>query len=185
MSERGTHHWFFCSKILAKRKPCGKNSGEGFVSELPESESEVSFLQKNLVQPVCNLMSLTVLNCTSSKTFPLHKKSPQIGYTKSSYFLIPSKMRYTSFFVKNMTFWLRHCWLAHAQEQLQVESLRQLVLTSTHKKPHPSSTTHLLPESLAKGHAKGWGHGSASLGRGHCQCPLPGSCSSGVTTSEE
>ena len=71
MSERGTHNWFFCSKNLAKRKPRGKNSGEGFldVSELPESESEVSFLQKNLVQPVCNLMPLTVLNCNSGWTY--------------------------------------------------------------------------------------------------------------------
>ena len=65
MSERGTHNCFFCSKNLAKQKPRGKNSGEDFldVSELPKSKSEVSFLQKNLVQPLCNLMSLTVLNC--------------------------------------------------------------------------------------------------------------------------
>ena len=34
------------------------------------------------------------------KTFPLPKKSPQIEYTKSSYFLILSKMGYTNFFVK-------------------------------------------------------------------------------------
>ena len=70
MSERGTHNCFFCSKNLAKRKPRGKNLGEGFldvVSELPESESEVSFLQKNLVQPLCNLMSLTVLNCSRNQ----------------------------------------------------------------------------------------------------------------------
>ena len=58
---------FFAQKIWPDENLVGKNSGEGFldVSELPESESEVSFLQKNLVQPVCNLMPLTVLNCNS------------------------------------------------------------------------------------------------------------------------
>jgi len=38
------------------------------------------------------------------KNLSSSKKSPQIGYTKSCYFLILSKMRYTNFFVKNMTF---------------------------------------------------------------------------------
>ena len=41
---------------------------------------------------------------TSSKNLSSPKKSPQIGYTKSCYFLILSKMRYTNFFDKNMTF---------------------------------------------------------------------------------
>ena len=41
---------------------------------------------------------------TSSKNLSPSKKSPQIEYTKSDYFLILSNMGYANFFVKKMTF---------------------------------------------------------------------------------
>ena len=77
----------------------------------------------------------------SRKSHSSSKKSPQIEYTKSCYFLILSKMEYTNFFDKNITFGLRHCWLARARELL-CQSLRQSPQkTRSHKKSNPSSTS--------------------------------------------
>ena len=77
------HNFFFAPKNLAILKPRGKNFGYGFfdVSELPESESELRLFQKNLVQLVGKLMSLTVLNCRPRRTV-----EPKIDFHKRGLF---------------------------------------------------------------------------------------------------
>jgi hypothetical protein len=67
-------------------------------SELDNWRSRLGCLGTFLAEPAKFISRYFV-----EKTSHPQKKSPQIGYTKSGYFLILSKMRYTKNFVENMT----------------------------------------------------------------------------------
>ena len=89
------------------------------------------------------------------KPFLFKKRSPQIGYTKSCYFLILSKMRYTNFFIKNMTLQLYHYYWPMCEELLcqslpQVHPKPIFVLMKNQWHPAQETSDHPIFEPLGQ-----------------------------------